>query len=71
MEDAMKMFKLRLQWLSSDSRRIFGVVTEKTACFVLDCKNKDMREFLLYKNCVLKLIREQVAKLLMFNLIRC
>ena len=30
LNDAYKMFKLRLQWLTSGSRRVFGVVTEQS-----------------------------------------
>lgn len=69
LEDAIKMYRLRLQWLNTDSRRLFGVITEQSVCFVLDCKQQDCNKFSQYRNCILKLLREQVVKISSFNII--
>lgn len=69
--DALNTCRLRLQWLNSDSRRLFGVIIEKGVCLVLDCKEKDTIQFNQYRNCVLKLLREQISKIASFNIIRC
>ena len=64
------MFKLRLKWLNSDSRRLFGVITEQSICLVVDCKTKDSVKFSQYRNCLIKLLKEQIAKISSFNIIR-
>ncbi len=57
--------------MNSDSRRLFGVIVEKGICLVLDCKDKDNIQFNQYRNCVLKLLREQISKIASFNIVRC
>lgn len=71
LEESIVMFKFRLDWLNSDSRRLFGVIVERHVSLVIDCKNRDRNKFSQYKSCLLRLIREQVAQLDSFNLIRC
>ena len=71
LEDAIELYRLRLRWLNSDSRRLFGIITESSLCLVLDCKQKDVVQFSQFRNCILKLLREQVAKISSFNIIRC
>lgn len=70
LEEALNTYRLRLQWLNSDSRRLFGVIVEKGVCLVLDCKEKDSLQFNQYRNCVLKLLREQISRIASFNIIR-
>lgn len=70
LEESINLFKMRLNWLNSDSRRIFGVIGEKRICIVIDCKNRDRSRFSQYKACLLRLLREQVAQIASFNIIR-
>ena len=70
LEELTENYKMRLKWLNSDSRRLFGVVTEFSVCLVLDCKQKDVIQFSQFRNCILKLLREQISKISSFNIIR-
>lgn len=70
LKEAIKLFKLRLQWLNSDSRRLFGIITEKHVCLVIDCKNRDRIKFSEFKLCFLRLIKEQISQIYSFNIIR-
>jgi hypothetical protein len=65
------MYRQRLQWLNTDSRRLFGVITEANVCLVIDCKQADMLQFKQYKNSLLKLINEQISQVSTFNIIIC
>ena len=64
------MYRARLQWLNSDSRRIFGVIIEQGVCLVLDCKQQCLVRFGQFRNCILKLLKEQIHKISSFNIIR-
>ena len=67
---AIAMYKRRLEWLTSESRRIFGVVEEKSASFVFDIANLSPRMFDQYRSAVERVLREQVSSMAKFNLIR-
>ena len=71
LSQAIAMYKRRLEWLTTESRRIFGVVEEKSACFVLDVSNLSPRMFDQYRSAVERVIREQMSNMAKFNLIRC
>jgi len=69
---AIKLFQSRLDWLTSDSRRLFGVVEEKCVCIVLDLsQNSTQQQFDLYIGALETVIREQISRLSRFNIIRC
>ncbi len=70
LEEAIKMYRLRLKWLNSDSRRIFGIITETSVCLVLDTKQREPVRFGQFKNCLIKLLKEQIHKITSFNIIR-
>lgn len=70
LEESMILFKFRLDWLNSDSRRLFGVLVERQVCLVVDCKTRDRTRFAQYKTCLLRLVNEQIAQLDSFNIIR-
>ncbi len=42
---AICLYKRRLQWLTTESRRIFGVVEEKTVTVVLDIRTMSPQQF--------------------------
>jgi hypothetical protein len=70
LEEAIKIYRLRLQWLTSESRRLFGLITETNVCVVLDCRQRDRLRFEQFKKCALRLLNQQIAKLSNFNIIR-
>ncbi len=71
LEEAINIFQTRLRWLTSDSRRLFGVISDKCVCLVIDCKQRDLNQFRQFKNSILNLMCEQISRLNMFNIIRC
>lgn len=67
---AILLYKRRLDWLTSESRRIFGVIQEHCVCIVLDIKNLSPQQFDQYRVAFERVLKEQVAQLAKFNLIR-
>ena len=67
---AIALYKRRLDWLTTESRRIFGVVEEKSAAIVLDIRTLSPQQFDQYRSAVERVIREQVSQLAKFNIIR-
>ena len=59
-----------MEWLTTESRRIFGVIEEKCIVIVLDIRNMSPQQFDQYRSAVERLLREQVSQLAKFNLIR-
>ncbi|XP_074069830.1 von Willebrand factor A domain-containing protein 3B isoform X1 [Macrotis lagotis] len=70
LSDAVECFKQRMNWLTSGSRQIFGVILDKCITIVLDFGSLDDEEFSLCKDALIMVIEEQVAHLTRFNLIR-
>lgn len=71
LQQAIALYKLRLEWLASESRRIFGVVQEHCATIILDIKNLSPRQFDHFLCAVERVLKEQVTQMAKFNLIRC
>ena len=67
---AIHLYKRRLEWLTTESRRILGVVEERAVSIVLDIKNMSPQQFDQYRAAVERVLREQVSQLAKFNLIR-
>ncbi|XP_007501135.2 von Willebrand factor A domain-containing protein 3B isoform X2 [Monodelphis domestica] len=70
LNDAVECFKERMNWLTSGSRQIFGVILEQCITIVLDFGSLDEEEFSLCQDALVMVIDEQVAHLTKFNLIR-
>ena len=70
LSQAIGLYKRRLEWLTTESRRIFGVVEEKSISIVLDIKNMSPQQFDQYKCGLERVLQEQVTRLAKFNLIR-
>ncbi|XP_043853027.1 von Willebrand factor A domain-containing protein 3B [Dromiciops gliroides] len=70
LSDAVGCFKQRMNWLTSGSRQIFGVILDKCITIVLDFGSLDDEEFSLCQDALVMVIEEQVAHLTRFNLIR-
>lgn len=70
--DAIKLYQSRLDWLTSDSRRLFGVIEEKSVCLVLDFPPARMttQQMYLYTGAIESVLREQISQISRFNIIR-
>ncbi|XP_059179164.1 von Willebrand factor A domain-containing protein 3B-like isoform X2 [Physella acuta] len=66
----VNLLKRRMEWLTTESRRVFGVIEERSITIVLDIQNMHPEEFDQYKVALEKVIREQVSQIAKFNLIR-
>jgi hypothetical protein len=67
---AILLYKRRLQWLTSESRRLFGTIQEHCVSIVLDIKNMSPQQFDQYRAAVERILKEQVSLCGKFNLIR-
>jgi hypothetical protein len=70
LEQALHLYKRRLEWLTSESRRLFGVIEEKAVTIVLDIRNMSPQQFDLYRMGLERVMYEQVTQIAKFNLIR-
>ncbi|KAL4230601.1 Von Willebrand factor A [Mactra antiquata] len=67
---AHNLYKRRLEWLTTESRRLFGVVEERAVTIVLDIRNMSPQQFDLYRMALERVIYEQITQIAKFNLIR-
>ncbi len=65
----LNVLKKRLTFLTSGSRRLFGILGEPSVCLVCDCKTTDHRIFNQFQLAIINLIREQISKIKRFNII--
>lgn len=71
LKQAISLYKRRLEWLTTESRRVFGVIEERCICIVLDMNTTSESEFSTYLHGLVQLLKEQVMFIAKFNLIRC
>ncbi|BFZ14861.1 hypothetical protein BsWGS_17900 [Bradybaena similaris] len=67
---AIYFFKRRIEWLTTESRRIFGVIEEKSVTIVLNFCNVTTQQFNQYMTALESVLRQQVSHISRFNLIR-
>lgn len=67
---AIELYKQRMEWLTSESRQIFGVIQEQCIVIVLDFGTATPTEFDLSRDAVSMVLVEQVIQISRFNLIR-
>ncbi|CAH1777455.1 unnamed protein product [Owenia fusiformis] len=70
LSQAILLYKRRLEWLTTESRRIFGVIEEHCVCIVLDIKNMSPQQFDQFRCAMERVLREQVSQLAKFNIMR-
>jgi len=70
LSQAVSLYSQRLDWLTSDSRRLCGVVTEDCVCLLLDfhSSNNDQLQMTLFIDMLECLLNEQIARLRRFNI---
>ncbi|XP_030333383.1 von Willebrand factor A domain-containing protein 3B [Strigops habroptila] len=67
---AIELYKQRMEWLTSESRQIFGVIQERCIVIVLDFGTVAPAEFDLCRDALSMVLMEQVTQIAKFNLIR-
>ncbi|XP_059695446.1 von Willebrand factor A domain-containing protein 3B [Haemorhous mexicanus] len=67
---AIELYKQRMEWLTSESRQIFGVIQEQCIVIVLDFGTAAPTEFDLCRDALSMVLVEQVIQISRFNLIR-
>uniref|UniRef100_A0A2K6AFG4 von Willebrand factor A domain containing 3B n=1 Tax=Mandrillus leucophaeus TaxID=9568 RepID=A0A2K6AFG4_MANLE len=67
---AVESYKQRMDWLTSKSRQIFGVILEQCITIVLDLGCIRERELDLCREALTMVLQEQVAHITKFNIIR-
>ncbi|NXP53989.1 VWA3B protein, partial [Heliornis fulica] len=67
---AIELYKQRMEWLTSESRQIFGVIQERCIVIVLDFGSAAQTEFDLCRDAFSMVLVEQVIWISKFNLIR-
>ncbi|XP_033915842.1 von Willebrand factor A domain-containing protein 3B [Melopsittacus undulatus] len=67
---AIELYKQRMEWLTSESRQIFGVIQERSIVIVLDFGTVAPAEFDLCRDALSMVLMEQVTQIAKFNLIR-
>ncbi|XP_030646945.1 von Willebrand factor A domain-containing protein 3B-like [Chanos chanos] len=71
LEHEAELLRHRLDWLTSGSRQLFGVVLERVVTLVLDFGERPSRaQFQLCLHSLVKLIQEQFSQIDQFNMIR-
>ncbi|GAB1284888.1 von Willebrand factor A domain-containing 3B [Apodemus speciosus] len=67
--EAVESYKQRMDWLTSGSRQIFGVLLEQRVTIVLDLSDALMEELNLCRDALTMVLQEQVALVTGFNII--
>ncbi|KAF1479797.1 von Willebrand factor A domain-containing protein 3B, partial [Eudyptula minor novaehollandiae] len=66
---AIELYKQRMEWLTSESRQIFGVIQERCIVIVLDFGTAAPADFDLCRDALSLVLVEQVTQIAKFNLI--
>ncbi|XP_042551295.1 von Willebrand factor A domain-containing protein 3B [Dipodomys spectabilis] len=66
---AAESYRQRMEWLTSNSRQIFGVILEQCITIVLDFSDVLESELNLCRDALTMVFREQVAQITKFNII--
>ncbi|XP_039196592.1 von Willebrand factor A domain-containing protein 3B isoform X3 [Crotalus tigris] len=66
----IELYKRRMEWLTSESRQIFGVIQEQNITIALDFGTAPLSEFNLCQEALSMVLKQQVAQIEKFNLIR-
>ncbi|XP_047904121.2 von Willebrand factor A domain-containing protein 3B isoform X2 [Anser cygnoides] len=67
---AIELYRQRMEWLTSESRLIFGVIQEQCIVVVLDFGTAAPTEFDVCRDALSMVLVEQVTQIAKFNLIR-
>jgi len=65
---AVSLYEQRVDWLTTDSRRMCGVVSADCVALVLDFQSNAGRQFEHFIDMVVCLLNEQISRLNRFNI---
>ncbi|KAM6178260.1 von Willebrand factor A domain-containing protein 3B [Rhynchocyon petersi] len=66
---AVESYKQRMDWLTSQSRQVFGVILEQSITIVLDLGDMLEEELTLFQDALTMVLQEQVTHISKFNII--
>jgi len=67
--DAVSLYQRRLDWLTTGSRRLCGVISEQSICLVLDVQLSTVQQLDLFNDMMICLLNEQISQLSHFNIV--
>ncbi|KAJ6667433.1 hypothetical protein lerEdw1_016554 [Lerista edwardsae] len=70
LNEAIELYKQRMEWLTTESRQIFGVIQEQSITIVLDFGVASGDELDLCREALSMVLRQQVSQIAKFNLIQ-
>lgn len=70
LKQAVESYEQRINWLTSRSRQVFGVILEQCITIVLDLGGMREEELSLCQDALTMVLEEQVALIAKFNIIR-
>ncbi|ELK23202.1 von Willebrand factor A domain-containing protein 3B [Myotis davidii] len=70
LKQAVESYEQRINWLTSRSRQVFGVILEQCIAIVLDLGDMRKEELSLCQDALTMVLEEQVALIAKFNIIR-
>lgn len=65
----LNLLRKRVLFITTGSRRLFGVISEQSVCLVCDCKTVDHRIFNQFQTSLTALFKEQISKVKKFNIV--
>lgn len=69
LKQAVESYEQRINWLTTKSRQIFGVILEQCITIVLDFGGMREEELSLCQDALIMVLEEQVAHIAKFNII--
>lgn len=70
LQHVVELYKKRLEWLTTSSRKTFGVIEESRICIIIDIQEKSETQFQLCMQTLISLLKEQVAHIKKLNIMR-
>lgn len=70
LQQVVESYEQRINWLTSKSRQVFGVILEERITIVLDFGDMREEELSLCQDALIMVLEEQVALIAKFNIIR-
>jgi len=66
---AVTLYQQRVDWLTTESRRLCGVVSDNCVCLVLDFQPSSDHQFELFTDMVVCVLNDQVSRLSRFTIL--
>lgn len=69
LKDAVKLYEKRIEWISSDSRKIFGTIAEDSLIVLIDLSQANQNYLIHIQHSLRLLMEEQIINKKLFNII--